>query len=133
MRLYPPVWLLIRRIESDEVVGGFQLKRHDFIAMSAYVTHRDERFFPDPEKFDPDRFLPERQERLPRFAYFPFSGGPRQCIGNQFAMMEAQLVLATLAQRYACEVVPGHPVELQPTVTLRPRHGILCRLVRLER
>jgi cytochrome P450 len=128
MRIYPPVWVLVRRVETPEALGGFQLKRGDFVALSPYVTHRDPRFFPNPDAFDPDRFLPERQEALPRFAYFPFSGGPRQCIGNQFALMEAQLLLACITQRYQVEVVAGHPIEMNPTVTLRPRHGLKCRL-----
>jgi cytochrome P450 len=128
MRLFPPVWILVRRAEQDDVVGGYQMRRGDFIAVSPYVTHRDARFFPEPERFEPDRFLPERQEQLPKFAYFPFSGGPRQCIGNHFAMQEAVLVMATLAQRYAIDVVEGQPLDLLPSVTLRPRHGIQARL-----
>jgi cytochrome P450 len=86
---------------------------------------RDPRYFPDPEKFDPDRWLQERSQKLPRFAYFPFGGGPRQCIGAAFAMMEATLLLATIAQRFRFRAVPGHPVVPVPSFTLRPKHGIL--------
>ena len=109
-------------------MGGFALKRGSFVAASPYVTHRDARHWPDPATFDPDRFLPERIEAQPRFAYFPFSGGPRQCIGNQFALMEAQLIIASVAQRHAPKMVPGHPVALHPTVTLRPRYGLSMQL-----
>jgi cytochrome P450 len=94
------------------------------IFLSAYCTHRHPAFWEEPEVFDPERFTPERSAGRPRFAYFPFGGGPRQCIGNAFAMMEAQLVLATVAQCYSLRLVPGHPVELQVLPTLRPRHGL---------
>lgn len=128
MRLYPPVWVLARQVMEDDTVGGYLLRRGTFVAACPYVTHRDARYWPAPETFDPDRFLPERMAAQPRFAYFPFSGGPRQCIGNQFALMEAQLIVASVAQRYALELVPGHPVALQPTVTLRPRYGLSMQL-----
>src|SRR5438045_8677748 len=84
----------------------------------------DRRYFPDPQKFDPDRWLPERSQKLPRFAYFPFGGGPRQCIGNSFALMEASLILATIAQRYRLRLVPYHPVVPLASITLRPRYGV---------
>jgi cytochrome P450 len=92
--------------------------------VSAYCTHRHPAFWEEPEAFDPERFTPERSAGRPRFAYIPFGGGPRQCIGNTFAMMEAQLVLATVAQRYCLRLVPGHPVEPQVLLTLRPRYGL---------
>jgi cytochrome P450 len=86
--------------------------------------HRDPRFFSDPEKFDPDRWSPERAQSVPKFAYFPFGAGPRGCVGQSFAMMEAILLLATIAQRFRFAVVPDHPVVPMPSVTLRPKHGI---------
>ena len=96
--------------------------------MSQYVTHRHPDFWEDPERFDPERFAPERTAgRLP-FAYFPFGEGQRMCIGNNFAMMEAQLILVTVAQRYCLRLVPGHPIEPQALITLRPRQGVLVTL-----
>jgi len=88
------------------------------------VLQRDRRYYPDPERFDPDRWTPEFRARLPKFAYFPFGGGPRQCIGESFAWMELILVAATIAQRWKLGLVPGHPVVPQPLVTLRTRHGM---------
>jgi cytochrome P450 len=92
--------------------------------LTQYYTHRHPTFWKEPERFDPERFSPERSVGRPRFAYAPFGGGPRQCIGNAFAMMEAQLVLATVAQRYQLHLVPGHPVEPQVLFTVRPRYGL---------
>src|SRR5436190_20975904 len=96
--------------------------------MSTWIMHHDRRYFPDPQKFDPDRWLPEKSQKLPRFAYFPFGGGPRQCIGNCFAMMEATLLLATIAQRFQFRAVSEHPVTPVPSFTLRPKHGIRMTL-----
>ena len=90
----------------------------------AHATHRHPAIWEEPERFDPERFTPERTAGRPRFAYFPFGGGPRKCIGKSFAMMEAQLVLATVARRYSLHLVPGRPVEPQVLVTPRPRHGL---------
>jgi cytochrome P450 len=101
------------------------------VTLSPYVTHRHLDFWEEAERFDPERFQPERKAERPRFAYMPFGGGPRQCIGNRFAMMEATLILALVAQRYRLQLVPGHPVEMEPLITLRPRYG-LCMTV-LER
>lgn len=98
------------------------------INLSQWVTHRHPDFWEKPEQFDPERFKPERSDVRPRFAYFPFGGGGRQCIGNNLAMMEAQLALATLAQRFTLDLVPGHPVEPDPTFTLRPRYGLMMTL-----
>ena len=124
MRLYPPAWLLTRMSLGDDEIGGYPIRRRSVVILSPYLTHRHPDFWEDPERFDPERFRPERAEKRPRFAYFPFIGGPRQCIGNTFAMMEMQIVLATVAQAYRLELVPDHPVVPLPTVTLRPRHGL---------
>lgn len=125
LRLYPSAWAMTRTaIDADEV-GGFRIPPRASLTLSAYVTHRRPDFWPEPERFDPDRFLPERTELRPAFAFFPFGGGPRQCIGSMFALTEASLVLATLGQRYSLRLVPGHPVAPEPLMTLRPRHGLL--------
>lgn len=130
MRLYPPAWAIGRRSLTGDVLGGYAVPGGTDVLISAYVTHRHPELWEDPEGFDPDRFLPERSADRHRFAYLPFGGGPRQCIGNGFAMMEATLVLATVAQRYRLALVPGSEVALEPTVTLRPRHGLPMRLER---
>lgn len=125
MRLFPPVWGLSRLVAQEDEIGGHQVPRGARVVISQYVTHRHPDFWEEPGEFDPERFAPERSAGRPRYAYFPFSGGPRQCIGNNFAMMEATLVLATVARRYRLTLVPGHPVEPEPSFTLRSRHGML--------
>ena len=121
MRLYPPAWTIGREVMEPIELGGYTIPKGAQILCSQWVVHRDPRFFPNPEGFDPDRWEPERQSALPRYAYFPFGGGPRVCIGNHFAMMEATLVLATIAQRFRFELLPGQRLELKPSVTLRQR------------
>jgi len=101
------------------------------VVMSPWIMHRDPRFFDHPERFDPERWTMQAVQELPRFAYFPFGGGPRLCIGASFAMMEATLLVATIAQRFQLSLVPGHPVALQPGITLRPRHGMLMKMTRI--
>jgi cytochrome P450 len=124
LRLYPPAWIVSRAACEEDEIGGFRIPRRSIVALSPWITHRDPRFWDDPERFDPDRFLPARVAARPRFAYFPFAGGPRQCIGNGFAMTEATLVLATIARRYRLEPVSDQPVEPDPLVTLRPHSGL---------
>jgi cytochrome P450 len=124
LRLYPPAFGMTRYAVAADEIGGYPIPAHSIIFMTPYYTHRHPTFWEDPERFDPERFTPERSAGRPRFAYFPFGGGPRQCIGNTFAMMEAQLVLATVAQRYQLRLVPGHPVEPQVVFTVRPRYGM---------
>ncbi len=124
MRVLPAIYTIGREALADCEVGGYRVPRGTTLLMSQWVVHRDARWFDDPESFRPERWAEERVKSLPRFAYFPFGGGPRLCIGNTFAMMESVLVLAMMAQRYRFTVVPGHPVEPWPTFTLRPRHGI---------
>ena len=125
MRLLPPVWAISREAISDDEVGGYRIPAGSTLVLSQFLTHRHPDFWDDPESFDPERFSPDRTKDRHRFAYFPFGGGPRICIGSSFAMLEAQLLLATIAQRYDLDLVPGHPVELEPLVTLRPRYGIM--------
>lgn len=124
MRLYPPVFGMTRHAIAEDEIGGYRIRANSVVFLSAYCTHRHPAIWEEPEVFDPERFTPERSAGRPRFAYFPFGGGPRQCIGNGFALMEAQLVLATVAQRYALRLVPGHPVEPQVLLTLQPRYGL---------
>ena len=122
MRLYPPAWLVARSATGADEIGGYEIPAGSIVFVSPYVVHRHPRLWRDPEGFDPQRFA--STETLPRGAYFPFGGGPRQCIGNGFAMMEAQLVLGRLVQKFALELVPGHRVEAEPSITLRPRYGM---------
>ena len=124
MRLYPPAWILGRRAIAEYQVSGYALPARTIVLLSQYVTHHDARFFPDPYAFDPGRWTPEAQATRPRFSYFPFGGGPRGCIGEQFAWMEGILLLATIAQRWRFRLAPGHPVAPYPSITLRPAHGI---------
>jgi cytochrome P450 len=109
-------------------IGGFRFGKGAEFVMSPWVLHRDPRNFDAPAAFRPERWLGDLAQRLPRFAYFPFGGGPRVCIGNRFAMMEAKLVLATALQRFRFEVTPQTELTLLPSVTLRPRHGLRLQL-----
>jgi cytochrome P450 len=125
MRLYPPSWALTRRVVEDVGVGGYTLAKGSVILASQWAMHRDARYFPEPLRFVPERWADgELTRRLPRYAYFPFGGGPRICIGASFAQMEALAVLATVAQHLRLAVVPGARIELQPSLTLRPKHGL---------
>ncbi len=124
LRLYPPAWITNRRAIGDDTVCGYRIPADATVSISPYVTHRDPRLWENPESFDPDRFAPERSVGRPHYAYFPFGGGPRQCIGKGFALMESTLVLALLAQRHELHLVPGRRVEVQALATLRPRYGM---------
>ncbi len=128
MRLYPPAWAISRNAIGEDEIGGYPVRPRTNIIICSFVTHRHPSFWEEPGRFDPDRFSHERSQRRPDFAYLPFGGGPRICIGNGFATTEAQLVVATIAQRYRLRLVPGYPVELHPLITLRPRHGIRMTL-----
>jgi cytochrome P450 len=131
MRLYPPAWALGRLTIEDAQIGPWLVPRKSLVLLSQYVTHRDPRFWPDPERFDPTRFTPEAKAARPRFTYFPFSAGPRICIGEGFAWMEGVLLLATLAQRWRFE--RGGEVEPQALVTLRPKTPMRMRIVQRRR
>jgi cytochrome P450 len=124
LRLYPPAWGTARLALEDHELAGYPVKKGMGVVMVQWVVHRDRRWYDAPEQFRPERWEGEAPKHLPRFAYFPFGGGPRQCIGNSFALMEAQLVLATVAQKFRMRLVPGHPVVPLASITLRPRHGI---------
>lgn len=128
MRLYPPAWAFERDALDDDVLGGWPIEKGATIGIIPYGLHRHPKHWDNPEGFDPDRFLPERSAGRPRYAYLPFGGGPRQCIGMGMALMEAAVVLATLRQRHRLELVPGQRVELDPSITLRPAAPIRMRL-----
>ena len=124
MRLYPPAWGFSRQALKDDELGGFHLPRGWLAFVIPYVLHRLPAFWDDPDAFDPERFTPERSADRSKYVYLPFGAGPRQCIGSHFALIEAQLVLATLAQSYRLHLAPGHRVEPWPLITLRPRFGM---------
>ena len=124
IRLFPPAWIILRHAIKDDEIGGYPVPAGRVVGISPYVMHRHPGFWDEPEAFHPERFTPERVAERHRFAYIPFAAGPRQCIGNTFAMTEAQLVLATVAQRYRLRLVPEHRVETHTAITLRPRHGM---------
>ncbi len=126
MRIYPPVWLLSRRSVGEDRLGEFDVPAGTLVCVSPYVLHRDPLYWEDPLVFDPDRFSDERSAGRPEYAYIPFSGGPRHCVGRHFAMLEAQLVMATLRRRVRLALVDGHPIEPEALVTLRPRYGVLA-------
>jgi cytochrome P450 len=128
MRLYPPAVTIVRRAEQEAEIAGYRVPVGSEIVMWLYMTHHDARWFPDPRAFKPERFAPEEVAKRPKLAYLPFAAGARACIGKVFAMIEGQLVLATLGQRYRMTLEPGHPVELAPRVTLAPKHGMRMRL-----
>lgn len=130
MRLYPPAWAVARTAIEPVTIGGYRVPRGTMILMLQWVVHRDPRWFDEPEQFRPERWANDLQKRLPRHAYFPFGGGPRTCIGSGFAMVEAVMILAALAQQVSFRMVPNQNLVLQPAITLRPEHGLhmtVCR------
>jgi cytochrome P450 len=130
MRLYPPAHTLARLLMKDMNLGGYAIEKGATICFCPYIMHRDPRYWPEPERFDPMRWTPEEEEKRPKFTYFPFGGGPRTCIGEQFAWLEGVLALARLAKDWRAALVPGHPIDTYPLITLRPRHGIAMTLHR---
>jgi len=126
MRLYPPAWGIGRRALKEFELDGYRIPKGTNIFMLPWITQRDARFFQEAERFEPERWRedPARSGKLPRFAYFPFGGGPRVCVGAGFAMMEATLLLATFAQRFRFELVPGQDLVPLFSVTLRPKRGL---------
>ena len=128
MRLYPPAYGLARSAVRDTVIGGFPIKEGELVFAAQWLLHRDPRYFKDPLRFDPDRFLPERETLIPKYAYLPFSSGKRVCIGNHFALTEGQIILDTLAKRFTMDLVSRKPIKFQPLITLRPKGGIQVKL-----
>jgi cytochrome P450 len=128
MRLYPPVWMFPRFCERDQVVGGWLIPAGSAMIVSQWITHRDPSLWERPDEFDPERFTPERSAGRPRYAYFPFGGGPRQCIGNNFALMEGQLIAAMMARRFRPRLPEGARVIAGSASTLKPKGGLKMRL-----
>jgi cytochrome P450 len=129
LRLYPPAWGFSRVALADDRIGPYPVPTGSLVFIIPFVVHRRPTLWPDPERFDPERFTAERVAARPRCAYLPFGGGPRQCIGNQFAMLEASLILAKLSQRYRVELTGGQRIAAEPLITLRPKPGIRARLM----
>ncbi len=127
LRLYPPLFVQPRTPLEDRQFRGYTIpaKGSPFVALCPYVTHRHRDFWDNPEGFDPDRFTPEKIKERHRYAYFPFGGGPRKCIGDQFALVQMKIMVAMTLQRYRLDLAPGFPVQPQPAISLRPRHGLL--------
>ena len=124
LRLHPPLWIIWRETLENYQLNGCVAPKGAIVLMSQYLVHRDERFFPEPLRFNPERWTEEFREQLPKFAYFPFGGGSRQCIGDRFGFMEAVMVLATIAKRWRVELEPGYPAVEHPALTLRPKYGL---------
>ena len=130
MRLYPPAWVLTRLSVEPFEASGYTIPGGSPILASQWVNHHQARLFPEPFVFRPERWTPEMEAQLPKFAYFPFGGGPRLCIGESFAWMEGVLLIATLAQHWRMHPGPKQRIALQPVITLRPRYGVKMRLER---
>jgi cytochrome P450 len=128
LRLYPPAWGFSRRAMGDDEIGGYRVPKGSLVYVIPFVLHRRPALWPDPDRFDPERFAPELELLRHKFAYIPFGGGPRGCIGNHFAMIEAQLIVASIAQRYRVELLPDQRVRPEPLITLRPSPGLRARL-----
>jgi cytochrome P450 len=131
LRLYPPTWAIARMARSEFRLFNYIVKKKSVCIMSPYAMHRHPRFWPEPEKFDPDRWTPEACEARPKFAYFPFGGASRRRIGERVVWMEGILLLATLGRKWSPRYVSEHPVEVHPQITLRPRGGMPVKLERV--
>jgi cytochrome P450 len=129
MRLYPPAYIVARRSLEDVGIGRHLVKKGSIVLVNIIGLHRRADVWPDPERFEPERFLGDKEKQLPRCAYMPFGAGPRVCIGNHFALMEGHILLATIARRLRFELTSTKEVELEPLVTLRPKGGIAARAV----
>ena len=128
MRLYPPAWGIGRMNLEPFDIAGMELPAKSICVMSPFVMQRNPKFFPDPERFDPERWTPELRQGRPKFAYFPFGGGARTCIGERFAWLEGVLAIAAIAQKWKLRLKPGHPVEMHPLITLRTKYGMQMRI-----
>jgi cytochrome P450 len=128
MRLYPPAWLTERKALTDDEIGGYLIPAGTTLAITQYVTHRHPQFWASPTTFDPERFTPQNSENRSRYAYFPFGGGPRQCIGKNLAILEIQLVLCMVLQRCKMNLAPGWEVKTEPELSLRLKGGLQMQL-----
>lgn len=128
LRLYPPAPGQPRQALGPDEMSGYSIPKNSYVMVCQWVTHRDPKFWTDPNAFNPRRFLPGADEGRPKFSYFPFGGGPRSCIGQQFAMMEGILILAAILRRFRVEVVPGQTIEPDTTFTVKPKPGVNVRL-----
>ncbi|MBN9167481.1 MAG: hypothetical protein BGO98_23235 [Myxococcales bacterium 68-20] len=124
LRLYPPAWIFERQNVEPDVLGGYSLKAGSVVGIAPYVLHRHPAYWESPESFEPERFRADRADKRPRYTYLPFGGGARTCIGNHFAMMEAQIILAMIVRQERLSLEPGRPIELEPLITLRPKQGV---------
>lgn len=124
MRLYPPAWMIVREAAHDDTIGGYEVKKGDKILTSPYVMHRSARHWQNPDAFIPERFAPDKLKAISRYAYFPFGGGARLCVGNNFAMMEMQIILAQVSAQYEFTVAAGFEIDVTPLITLRPKDGV---------
>lgn len=131
MRLYPPVWGITRDAAKEDIIGGYRIKKGDSIVVSPWAVHRLEKYWENPLKFDPERFSPERMKNVHRYAWFPFGGGQRFCIGNNFALMEMQIILALACSKFDFTLAEGFTVQLEPLVTLRPKNGMMLKLAKV--
>lgn len=130
MRLYPPAWVVGRRNYEDDEIGGYRIIKNTNVLVPIMYFHRSEKYWDEPLKFKPERFAPELRNNIDRYVYFPFGGGPRLCIGNNFAIMEMQIILIHLYRNYKFRLKPGFTVEPEPLITLRPKYGIAMQAVK---
>jgi cytochrome P450 len=132
MRLYPPAWSISRRALGDDLIDGYFIPAGAVVALSPYAVHRHLDFWPDPERFDLERFTPEREEARHRYAYIPFGGGARKCIGNQFALMESGIIISLIMQRFRFVLAADHLIEEHALITLRAKNGVMATAVSLS-
>ena len=124
LRLYPPIWALARQAKDADCIGGYTIKAGGDVVVPPFLTHRHPEVWPDPERFEPQRFAPDEVKKRPKFSYYPFGGGPRLCIGQSFALMEGQIALTVIASRFRLELAQGEKLEMYPSLALRPRGGL---------
>jgi cytochrome P450 len=133
LRLYPPSYVIPRQAVNDFTIGQYNVPGGTLVLMSPYLMHRDPRYHADADQFNPHSWGNPANNHPPKYAYFPFSGGPRSCIGEHFAWMEGILVLATIAQSWRMQLVPGHPIEYLQLINLRPKYGMQMKLERRQK